>query len=475
MVEEEYIVSTVKAIGFQDPNKPESVIDNEPSTRWAHQGVGSWIQLDLGEEKTPVRSVGITWFKGNERTYNFIIQTSTNEINFQDVITDGKSGSTTTDLERYDFPTDTTARFVRVVVNGNSANDWASIHTSKVFSEPSVVIRGTRGGGGGGELELDEHGIRKIYKDSTRPDVSPPFIMGLGNWRQRIEQWDGNFEGSGLDTVFTSTNDEKQRMNVFANASKPEVPKDANKLDRRKLMSRADSDNVKRGGWMAEPNDWRDYEVTAVEFFPTNVKDNGSPAKDTSAWYGRGAKHTGETLDSGSQGSAYKPDLLYAGNGQGWKTLKETLHFDPFKNSSSETIREKGDGHTNVLLSQNAGNVKGRWIGIKTVVYNKPKKTRPDGSEYWPVMMEMYICNCDSNGNPDNNWELKYQCEDDPEIHGRWSKLPNEQPGPETHTISWGGPIITCRTDRQSGTGGGYPGMKFKKVSIREIEPGVKF
>ena len=144
VAEEEYVVSAVKAIGSQDPNKPENIIDNEPSTRWAHQGVGSWIQLDLGEEKTPVRSVGIKWFKGDQRVYNFEIQTSTDETNPQVVITDGKSSGTTQDLETYDFPADTTARFVKVVVNGNSTNNWASIHTSKVFSEP-VVIPGDRG------------------------------------------------------------------------------------------------------------------------------------------------------------------------------------------------------------------------------------------------------------------------------------------------------------------------------------------
>lgn len=329
--------------------------------------------------------------------------------------------------------------------------------------------------------ELDEHGIKKIYKDSGRADAPISFVMGIGNWRDRIDQWeeDGSFSGSGLNIVYTSTANDMQRMNVYADASRPQVPKSANQLDRRILMSRTDNDGAKRGGWMAKQNDWRDYEVTAIEFFPTNVTDgSGNPAKDTSSWYGRGAKHTGSSINSGSQGSAYKPDLLYAGNQQGWQTLKETLHYGDYKNGSSGTIRKNGDGHTNVLISQNVGNIKGSWIGVKTVVYNNPIRTLANGSEYWPVMMEMYICSCDSNGNPDNStWDLKFQCEDDPhpQKHGRWSSLPDDQPGPKTHTISWGGPIITCRTDRKSGTGGGYPGMKFKKVSIREIEPGVKF
>jgi hypothetical protein len=332
---------------------------------------------------------------------------------------------------------------------------------------------------------LDEHGIKKIYQDSDKRNAPASFVMGVGNWRNRIAKWDrddddviGSFEGSGLDIIFTSSADDKQRMNVYADPSKPEAPEDADELDRSDLAARPDSDGVQRGGWMVQENDWRDYEVTAVEFLPRNVEDgSGNPARDTTAWYGRGAKHTGESLGEASQGSAYKVDLWYAGNKNGWHVLKETLHFDPFKNSSRDTCRPwENDSRTNTLHIENIGNVKGKWIGIKTVVYNQGKKTGADGADYWPVMMEAYTCDCDQNGNPDNNtWDLKFQCEDDFEKHGRWSSLPNGQPGPDSHTISWGGPIITCRTDRQSGTGGGYPGMKFKKVSIREIKPGIKY
>jgi hypothetical protein len=307
--------------------------------------------------------------------------------------------------------------------------------------------------------------------------------MGIGNWRDRIEKWDrdndgntiGRFEGSGVNIMFTSLANDKHRMNVYADPSKPEVVENANDLDRSDLIGREDSDGEQRGGWMAQENDWRDYEVTAVEFLPTNIE-GGNP-QDTTAWYGRGAKHGGGSVNEGSQGSAYKVDLWYAGNRKGWHVLKETLHYGDYKGSNAQTCRPwEDDNHSNVLHIENIGNVKGKWIGIKTVVYNQGKKVRADGTSYWPVMMEAYTCDCDQNGDPDNNtWDLKFQCEDDPEKHGSWSSLPNGQPGPDSHTLSWGGPIITCRTDRESGTGGGYPGMKFKKVSIREIKPGVKY
>jgi hypothetical protein len=69
----------------------------------------------------------------------------------------------------------------------------------------------------------------------------------------RIEQWEGNYDGNGLEVIFTSTTNDEQRMNIYADASRPNVSKNAKDLDREKLMNRPDSDNVKRGGWMAHP------------------------------------------------------------------------------------------------------------------------------------------------------------------------------------------------------------------------------
>jgi hypothetical protein len=208
VAEEEYNVSAVKAIGSQDPNRPENVIDNEPSTRWAHQGVGSWIQLDLGEEKTPVRSVGIKWFKGDQRVYNFEIQTSTNEINFQDVITDGKSSGTAQDLERYDFPANTAARFVRVIVNGNSVNNWASIHTSRIFSK-------VRGVGGLTQWSSDEtwnNGEDRTIEPEEGPDPKDArFVAKQLDGPFKI-LGDGTAEFNGKGRFYVFKEDEKSAL-----------------------------------------------------------------------------------------------------------------------------------------------------------------------------------------------------------------------------------------------------------------------
>ena len=117
-------VSAVTASGSESPNIPSNAIDNNIATRWSNQGVGSWIQLDLGSQKT-VRSVDISWPRGNERQYSFNIALSNDGTTFTTVFS-GKSSGTTAAAENYRFA-DTQGRYVKITVNGNNVNDWANI------------------------------------------------------------------------------------------------------------------------------------------------------------------------------------------------------------------------------------------------------------------------------------------------------------------------------------------------------------
>ena len=106
--------------GFPGTN----VLDDNLDTRWSNNGVGSWIQLDLGISNK-VCDISIAWYKGNERQNNFVISTSNDGIKFSNVLSSKSSGSTL-NLEKYDF-TDTNARYIRITVNGNTLNTYASI------------------------------------------------------------------------------------------------------------------------------------------------------------------------------------------------------------------------------------------------------------------------------------------------------------------------------------------------------------
>ena len=120
---------TLKIAGIiasgNDGHVPANVLDNNLNTRWSNLGIGSFIQADLGGQKT-ICSVDIAWYRGNLRVNNFVISVSNDGNAFTPVLT-GKSSGTTLSPERYALPTNVTTHFVRVMVNGNTENEWATI------------------------------------------------------------------------------------------------------------------------------------------------------------------------------------------------------------------------------------------------------------------------------------------------------------------------------------------------------------
>jgi hypothetical protein len=119
-------------------NVAVNVLDANQSTRWSGQGNDTWIQADLGSEK-PIKNLGIAWYKGASRQYNFTIAISntTEAKDFVKVFT-GQSSGTTDSTERYDTK-GIQGRFLRISIDGNtdsepSARDWASITTLEPYS-----------------------------------------------------------------------------------------------------------------------------------------------------------------------------------------------------------------------------------------------------------------------------------------------------------------------------------------------------
>ena len=124
------VISATSASG-NDGNVPSNVVDNNLNTRWSNNGIGSWIQLDLGSKKA-ICSVDIAWYRGDSRENNFVISVSDDGNSFANKFSDVSSG-TTTSAERYTLPTGTEARYIRITVNGNTENNWASVSEVAVF------------------------------------------------------------------------------------------------------------------------------------------------------------------------------------------------------------------------------------------------------------------------------------------------------------------------------------------------------
>lgn len=123
-------ISGISAIGDDGAgNVAANTLDNNLGTRWSHGGAASWIRPDLGSTKV-ICSIDIAWYKGDQRMYNFAISTSNDGINFKKVFT-GHSNGNTLSPERYEFadflPTNTYGRYVKIIVNANSVNTFASV------------------------------------------------------------------------------------------------------------------------------------------------------------------------------------------------------------------------------------------------------------------------------------------------------------------------------------------------------------
>ena len=124
-------ISSVIASGSEAVNPPSKAADDRLDTRWSNLGRGSWIDYDLGSNKT-ISGAAIAWHEGDTRSSSFTLLASTDGRAYTQVYS-GRSSGTTTTAETYAFSS-RTARRLRIVVNGNTLNDWASIAEVRVCS-----------------------------------------------------------------------------------------------------------------------------------------------------------------------------------------------------------------------------------------------------------------------------------------------------------------------------------------------------
>ncbi|HET9613006.1 MAG TPA: discoidin domain-containing protein, partial [Nitrososphaeraceae archaeon] len=412
--------TVVTAIG-SDANVPSNVIDKNLNTRWSKDGTGSWIQFDLGS-KAKICSVDIAWYRGDMRENVFAISVSDDGTNFKNVF-EGKSGGTVTGFEKYNLPSDTEGKLVRITVNGNSENNWASITEIALFGvgsgseppstppsePPSTPPSEPNPGGIGNDTGTnDKFGIKKIY--STKPG-GEEWYMNMqdpnNDPRSNPPSMSKNSDGSWRVTS------DQVRYGVYTSAGyKP----DDVEIDHGVVANR---------GYMQSPNDWKNVEMTG------RVKFNSGDSGDNWAWYARGGRHTGSGNPDGCEGSSLKGDLRYTDGTVRW--AKEQWHvsyvFNSWKNSPASAD--------------------GKFVGFKAMMYN----TLVNGET--AVKLELWV-----DPNNDNNWQKVYDFID----QGGWGNEGGECNGNPDQIISWGGPIASFRWD-------GANSVDIKDLSVREIVP----
>jgi hypothetical protein len=125
--------ANVSASGFDDQSVvPSNVLDSNFNTRWSKQGLGEYIQFDLGRPER-VCNIDIAWYEGGSRSYIFVVSVSDDGAQFRPIAA-GKSTEQTDSLERYNIP-DVTARYVRVTVYGSDENSESSITEMAVYGQ----------------------------------------------------------------------------------------------------------------------------------------------------------------------------------------------------------------------------------------------------------------------------------------------------------------------------------------------------
>jgi hypothetical protein len=109
-----------------DANVPPNVVDNNLGTRWSGNGDGTWLQLDLGTERT-IAFVRVAVYQGNARSNRFDLQVSSGG-GVWTTVWSGQSSGTTTAEQDYDFD-DVTARYVRYLGHGNIGSTNPSMNS----------------------------------------------------------------------------------------------------------------------------------------------------------------------------------------------------------------------------------------------------------------------------------------------------------------------------------------------------------
>jgi Concanavalin A-like lectin/glucanases superfamily/F5/8 type C domain/Bacterial Ig domain len=476
-------ISGVTASGYQLGNPPSNAIDADPNTRWANDGVGSWISADLGLTQN-ICSVDIAWYNGNARQYHFVIATSTDGSTFTNVF-NGDSSGTTVISEKYTI-SNINAKYVRVTVNGNTQNNWASIYDLKIFgsslsgNSPPVAINQA--------VTTNKNIAKAITLTASDPNNDPlnysivtqpahgtltgtapnlnynPDTDYVGADSFTFKANDGTVDSNTATVSITVDDPNKDQFGIiklyptknngeewFINMDNPlsdsrfnpqntitKNPDGSWKMKSTQVRMNVytstgydsaaiptlDHSLIESKGYMLAPNDWRNFEMTQY------VKVNTFPSDDNFSPYGRGGRHTGSGPPEGCEGSSMKGDVFFSGK---VRFAKEQWHVS----------------YVFTSLKTATGSIEDKWVGIKFIVYNFVENNKV------VVKTELWL-DINNNGN--------FVKVDENVDRGGWGTEGTACGGAPDQIISWGGPITTFRWDTATD-------VDFKNLSVREIVP----
>ncbi|WP_395841841.1 heparin lyase I family protein [Archangium violaceum] len=188
-----------------------NTLDDKLDTRWSGPGKGAWIDYDLGSVKS-ISGAAIAWHQGNTRASNFTLSVSSDGVSYTQVYS-GKSSGTTTAAETYAF-TARSARRLRITVNGNTVNDWASIAEARVCGASStgsgVVWRGDFETG-----DRSQWSKTQMVSADRLQVIASPTRQGSYAIKATVRQGDNPINSSGNRNELVRMTNEKEGDEFF--------------------------------------------------------------------------------------------------------------------------------------------------------------------------------------------------------------------------------------------------------------------
>jgi uncharacterized protein YxeA len=448
-------ISKVSESGGTHSLGPKNAIDGNQDTRWSMKGAGSTITMDIGK-KHVICNVDISWYRGTERISNFVISLSKDGKSFTSVFSGTSSGGTD-GFERYNFP-DASARYVKITVNGNTLNNWASINEIRVFGDPTTTTppppkQEICGDGidnnGNGQIDegcsppppppkqeicgdgIDNNGNGQIDEGCSTPPPPPPGSDGVkeiyptapggATWFFNPDNpIDGQFDPNGAQISKNSDGSWHLKPGTTRMLTFPKSDGMLSDSFRSNLPTYDYSQLAQIGYWY-KPTDWKNTEVTG--YFKVTSTNSG----DGISLVTRSVRHS-TSVHNGCGGSAYHNNIKFDGT---FQYKKEMWHVN------YDTLPPTKSG---------IGSIMNKWVGFKGIVYNLPNGN---------VKLESYV---DKDAN--NNWQKVEELVDSGNWGNDMTHCGANKPGAQ---ITWTSPMPIFKSNGVT--------YDFKKLSVREIVP----
>lgn len=131
--EVKYTPTTITA-SSHDGNIPENMNDGDLTTRWSAEGIGQWLQYDLGEPRT-LNYLLISFYNGASRNTYFAVEVSEDGVTWTEIVKD--TSRIASGFQFFDMK-NVQARYVRYVGGGNSTNLWNSLEEMEIWG-PDII------------------------------------------------------------------------------------------------------------------------------------------------------------------------------------------------------------------------------------------------------------------------------------------------------------------------------------------------